>query len=124
MTIARRFFAVLALALVGILGLASPAMAAPPTSCTNSSVCGYGRHQFSTAEGYELSPVRSAGTCENLGLRNQWTSVYNNSGRTIRMYKNTGCGGGHWELPSGDSLRNMALYQPSWNDNIESIMFR
>lgn len=100
--------------------LASPASAAAPDGCANSSLCGYVDQQFNTDHGYEWIPAQ-AGVCETVGLRNRWTSVYNNGGRTVKLYKQVGCVGGVWTLPSGDSLRNMSLYQPSWNDNIESV---
>lgn len=124
MTLSRRIaaaVAILAVSLVSALAVASPASAAPPSSCTNSSLCSYVAQQFSTSQGYELNPVQSPGTCDNVGLPNSWTSVYNNSGRSVRMYKNPNCSGGVWTLASGDSLRNMSLYQPSWNDTIDSI---
>ena len=126
MTIYKRIAAVLAaivLGLGGVLVVSSPAAAAPPGGCTNSSVCGYAADQYARNEGYETIPNSGAGVCENVGLPNRWTSVYNNSGRTIKLYKNVNCGNGVWTLASGGSLRNMALYQPSWNDNIESFRF-
>jgi hypothetical protein len=100
--------------------LSGPASAAPPSSCTNSSLCSYAKERFDTSQGYELNPVQTSG-CENVSLPNRWSSVYNNSGRTVRMYKNPNCSGGVWTLPSGDSLKDMPLYQPSWNDTIDSI---
>jgi Peptidase inhibitor family I36 len=97
-----------------------PVVLAAPGSCTNSSLCGYNRHQYSTAEGYELNPVGSAGDCEPVAFNDQWTSVWNNSGRSVRLYKDAGCSGGVWTLSNGDGLRNMSLYQPSWNNEISS----
>jgi hypothetical protein len=115
--------AALILTLAGFLTFASPASAAPPAGCANQSICAYVADQYDRSEGYEWMPVRPAGTCEDVGLPNSWTSVYNNTGRSVRFYKNYGCGNGVWTLAAGSSLRNMALYQPSWNDNIQSVRF-
>lgn len=135
MTITRRIALAITMLLIALGGTftatAGPAAAAPtptpgastfavPGSCANTSLCGYNNDQFSTSGGYEWIPA-AAGQCETVGLRNQWTSVYNNGGRTVKLYKQVGCTGGVWTLTSGDSLRNMSLYQPSWNDNIESV---
>lgn len=127
MTFLRRAVSLLAaLALAASLTVAatgSPAMAAPPSSCANSSLCSYGQQLYGTAEGYEWNPSSPGQECESIGLPNQWTSVYNNGGRTVRMYKGAGCTGGYWSIGGGGYLRNMQLYQPAWNDNIESIRF-
>lgn len=109
------------LALGGTLAATStPAAAAPPANCANNSVCGYAAPNYATVDGYEFV-TGSAGSCQNVGLGNKWTSVFNNTGRQIRLYKNINCGNGVWSLPNGDGLSHMALYQPSWNDNIESV---
>jgi peptidase inhibitor family I36 len=123
MTIRRIAAAAVAftLTLFGALAVtASPAAAAVPQSCTNNSVCGFGANQFNLYEGYEWI-VGAVGSCQNVGLNDSWTSVYNNFGRTVRLYRDANCGNGVWSLASGGSLSNMALYQPSWNDKISSV---
>lgn len=107
----------------GLAVTASPAMADVPANCANSSLCSYGAALWRTSEGYEWNPSSPGQECEAIGLTNQWTSVYNNSGRTVRMYKGAGCTGGYWSLAGGGELRNMGFYQPAWNDEIESIRF-
>lgn len=101
----------------------SPTLAAAPASCANSSLCGYGAQLYNTNEGYEWNPSSPGGECEATGLTNQWTSVYNNSGRTVRMYKGPNCTEGYYVVAGGGYLRNMFLYQNAWNDNVESIRF-
>lgn len=109
-----------------MLGLTGgPALAAaPPASCTNSSLCGYVDSSFRTREGYSLMPARSAGTCENLAARNQWSSIYNNSGRTVRMHKNLNCGGDGLTFTNGQNSTDMWLTHPTFNDNIESVRWQ
>lgn len=121
----RRILATLSVFLVTLMGAlvvsAQPAAAAAPGNCANSSVCGYGDRSYTTGQGYEFATFPGAGVCDNIGLPNQWTSVYNNSGRTVRLYRNANCGNGVWTLTSGSGLNNMGLWQPSWNNTIESI---
>jgi len=123
MTISQRVTAAVAallLSLAGIFVISSPAAAAVPGSCANNSVCGFVDQQFQTTHGYEWV-AGTPGSCQNVGLNDSWTSVYNNAGRTVRLYRDANCGNGVWTLTSGDSLRNMGLYQPSWNDKISSV---
>lgn len=112
------------LAVAGTLMItASPAAAAAPSNCANSSVCGYDLSQFNGTSGNYEWVTGTAGSCQPVGLNDKWTSVYNNAGRTIRLYRDANCGDGVWTLTSGDSLRNMGLYQPSWNNKITSVRF-
>jgi hypothetical protein len=123
MTIRRTaaMVATFALTLGGTIAFtASPAAAAPPSSCANNSVCGYNNSGFQTAGGYEWV-TGAAGSCQPVGLNDRWTSVYNNFGRTIRLYRAANCSDGVWSLASGDSLTNMATWQPAWNDKITSV---
>ena len=113
--------AAIALALTGSLMIASPASAAPG-NCANSSVCGYGDTEYRTGQGYEFV-TGSAGECVNVGLRNTWSSVFNNAGRTVRLYRNVNCANGVWTLSGGDGLSAISLFQPSWNNTIESVRF-
>lgn len=97
---------------------------APPSSCANQSLCGYGRINYGTDLGYEYMPARSFGTCENVGLRNQWSSLYNNGGRTVRVYKGLGCTGSYLTFYNGQNVQNMYASYPTYNDQIESVMWR
>jgi hypothetical protein len=107
-------------------GPAATVQADPPDSCTAASVCGYVNTGYDTDQGYEFIPARHAGVCEIVSLRNAWSGVYNNSGRTIRMFRNTGCtgtsykqianGGGHWQF----SIK----YGPTWDNTVDAIQFR
>lgn len=105
------------------LTAASPAQAAPPASCTNSSFCGYGHQNYSTEEGYELTPFYRAGLCEPTALRNSYTSLYNNSGRTVRVYKSNNCSGEYLTYYNGTGVTNIFFPHPTWNDNIESLKY-
>jgi hypothetical protein len=120
----RRTVALIATFLLTVGGVlavtASPAAAAPPSTCANLSVCGYDEDQFDPSGGYEWV-TGAAGSCQNVGLNDQWTSVYNNAGRTVRLYRDANCGNGVWTLSSGSSLSNMGLWQPSWNNRISSV---
>lgn len=124
----RRFFSVFAvLVLSAGMFLAIPASmahAAPPDTCANTSVCGYVAGQYHPAEGYEWLPARTYGVCENVHYQNAWSSVFNNSGRTVRLYKGANCTGGVWVLGNGDGLCCMSLWQPSWDDNFASIRWQ
>lgn len=127
MTFIKRAVALLAALTLGtgltLAATGAPAMAAAPVSCANSSLCGYNNQQYDTSGGYEWNPSSPGGECESIGLTNQWTSVYNNGGRTVRMYKGPNCTEGYYVIAGGGYLRNMQLYQIAWNDNIESIRF-
>src|ERR1051326_6547335 len=96
----------------------------PPGTCVNSSVGGYGAASFSTSLGYEYIPSHTAGYCETMvALPNQWSSLYNNTGRTIRVYKDTFCGGDYLQLASGDSHKGLVVSHPTLQDHIESVKF-
>lgn len=93
----KRISALIVAALAGVgilLATATPALAdTPPSSCTASSVCGYVNVQYRTDQGYELNPQDAPGTCVVVFYRNAWSGVFNNTNRTIRLFKNTGCTG-------------------------------
>jgi hypothetical protein len=120
----RRLLATLSAFMIMVAGVlvfsAGPAAAAVPAGCTNNSVCGFVGDQYAQSEGYEW--VNGAvGSCQNVGLNDSWTSVYNNFGRTVRLYRDANCGNGVWSLASGAGLQNMGIWQPSWNDKISSV---
>jgi hypothetical protein len=104
---------------------AAPAIAAPPSSCANQSVCGYVNIDFRTDQGYEWIPVQNGGTCVIVSHRNAWSGVYNNSGRTIRMYRNTGCTGTDYKTITNGDWRNRFSLQlgPSWDNSVDAIKF-
>lgn len=127
MTLTRRIaamFAAFAVALTAGLATASPAQAAP-SNCANSSVCGYVAGGYYTDQGYEYIPTRSAGTCEWVAHANKWSSFWNNSGRTIRLFKNSNCSGTDYiQYTNGTGHGTLSIRHPSFNDNIESVQFR
>jgi hypothetical protein len=109
-----------------VLAPASPAQAAPPITCVNRAVCGYVDIGWSTRQGYEYIYERSAGTCVRVSLPNAWSGLWNNSGRTIRLFKNNYCGGSeHLTYYNGTGENQLSWSQhPTWDNNIESVQFR
>lgn len=96
MTLFKRL-AVSLLLVAGIIAVPATAQAAAPaaipSSCGSALICGYVNVQYRTDQGYELNPVDPAGTCVVVFYRNAWSGVWNASGHTIRLFKNTGCTG-------------------------------
>jgi hypothetical protein len=105
------------------LAPSTAAQAAPPSSCTNSSVCGYVNSGYRTDQGYELIPVQPAGTCEGMSFPNAWSGLFNNSGRSIRLYKNSGCSGEYITFANGDGHAQFSVAHPTYENNSESFKF-
>jgi hypothetical protein len=104
---------------------ASPAAAAvPPPSCPNSTFCGYGAIAYGGSLGYEYIPVRPAGTCEYAALNNQWSSMFNGSGRSVRAFDSSNCTGGYITVANGREVQTITISYPGWGDRISSIQFR
>lgn len=96
----------------------------PPSSCANASVCGYVNNNYQTNQGYEFIPTRTSGTCEVMAFRNAWSSAFNNSGRTIRIYKTTNCTGDYRALSNGDGrLQFSTQWGPTWDNTTDAIKF-
>lgn len=123
--------AALAIALGGSLAAASPASAgrspAPelvaqtgPTSCPQSSMCGYNDANFGTPHGYEINPVRSNGVCEGVAFNDQWSSIHNGSGKTVRFFENAGCAGRSFTLSNGSGAAYLTVSRPTFSDEISS----
>lgn len=123
MTLLRRAVALLAAVVLGSFVLAAPAVAAPPPSCTNFSVCTYVNIGYRTNQGYELIPVRTGGTCEQTFYQNSISGVYNNSGRSIRLYKNDNCSGESMVFYNGTGHHQFSVRYPTWENDIESLKF-
>lgn len=123
MTYFKRIAAVFAV--MAALLLAVPASAeATPSSCPNSTLCGYvDINYWCSTQGCELNPTRSGGTCENVTFRNAWSSLWNNSGRSIRVYKNLNCGGDSLFYYNGTGDDHMSIDHFSFENNIESYRF-
>jgi hypothetical protein len=106
--------------------MVTPAVAAAaPSSCTAVSVCGYVNVQYQTNQGYELDPVRAAGTCVVVSFRNAWSGVYNNSGRNIRLFKNTACSGTDYKTINNGSGKYQFSIQlgPTWDNSVDAYQF-
>jgi hypothetical protein len=116
-------FAAFALTLGGILVASTPAQAAPPSNCPNSSMCGYVNSGYTTGGGYEINPVRSNGVCENVAFNDAWSSIYNNSGKTVRFFAQANCAGStssSFTLANGSGHSEMSLSRPTFADEISS----
>lgn len=122
MTIFRRAAAMLAaltLTLTVLLAPGSPAAAAPPASCGNLLLCGYVNTNYQTNQGYELIP--SVVGCDSVAFPNNWSSLYNNTGRTVRFWKGPGCTGTYISFSNGQGeVRLATSSHPTWENQIES----
>lgn len=106
---------------------ATPAIKGPvPPSCTDLSVCGYVNTGYATNQGYELIPTGPSGHCEVVSLRNAWSGVFNNSGRTIRMFRNTSCSGSDYKQfdNGGGHAQFSVRFGPTWDNSVDAIQFR
>lgn len=115
--------AIAAATLTGTLS-ASPAQAATlavPSSCASRAVCGYNETNFNTGSGYAYVYANNA--CEDLTSPYNWSSLYNNSGRTIRVYKTGNCTGDYVQYANGGSSAWLPLSHPTFNNNIRSVRF-
>lgn len=132
MTFARRIAAVvvaLIVAAVAGVAVAAPAYAeAPPDSCAAESVCGYVNTGYRTNQGYEYVVYRpDRGVCVVVGLRNAWSGVFNNSGHTIRLFRNTGCTGTDYkQFTNGTGHHQLSVKFPfqGWDNTIDAVQFR
>lgn len=102
---------------------------AAPSSCTYQSLCGYVDNSYQTGEGYELIPEQAPpSACNVLAHRNKWTSVYNNTSRTVRLYLNTTCTGSsgvqYKTIGPGTGIQYLWItWSPSWNDTLDAAQF-
>lgn len=134
MTTSRRIGAILiafALTLTGMLSASSLAQASPiqapaafaPGNCPSQNFCGFNAPGYSLGEGGEYNPVQSAGTCENVvSSPNRWSSLWNGSGRSVRVYKGANCSGAYLQYANGTGeirLSTSASGSP-FENNIES----
>lgn len=98
------------------------AQAAAPARCASLSVCGFVDHNY--GGNYEWIPSQRAGTTSDLAFPNRWSSFFNNSGRTIRLYTRLDCTGDYRQYSNGSGVPNVTLYVgPTWNDNVECVRF-
>lgn len=131
----RRMAAALGVAAILTLGvtasaapaLAGPSSAAPsavallaPNNCPQLSMCGYNDGGWRTDHGYEINPVRANGTCEGVAFNDQWSSIWNGSGKTVRFFINAGCSGSSYTLANGSGSQYLTLSHPTFSDEISS----
>jgi hypothetical protein len=126
MTLLKRL-AVSLLLVAGILMVpataqAAVAPAAIPSSCGPELICGYVNTQYDTDQGYELDPVRPSGTCVVLFYRNALSSLWNASGHTIRLFKNTGCTGTDYKtINNGDGKHQFSIQLGiTWDNSVDA----
>jgi hypothetical protein len=127
MVVFRKLFLGVVVISLAVFGLQSPALAATaPDSCGSLMVCGYVNTSYDTDQGYELIPERRAGTCVVLAFRNAWSGVWNGSGRTIRMFRNTACSGTDYKQYTNGSgnWQFSVRWGPSWDNSVDAIQFR
>jgi hypothetical protein len=96
----------------------------PPSSCAAASVCGYVNTGYQTNQGYEYIPLAGA-TCQVVAYRNAWSGVFNNSGRTIRLFKNTGCTGTDYKTIANGTGKYQFSVQlgPTWDNSVDAVKF-
>jgi hypothetical protein len=100
----------------------SPAELAP--DCPSQTLCGWVDNGHSCAHGCEYIPVEPANSTEQVALPNQWSSVFNNSGRSVRLHSRADCTGtGYVTIANGSHWSSILLVWPSYNDNIECVRF-
>jgi hypothetical protein len=126
MTLLKRLSALFATVLIGLAIMVSPAEAAAPaampSSCGSSLICGYVNTQYHTDQGYELNPVDPAGTCVVVFYRNAWSGVWNASGHTIRLFKNTGCTGTDYKVINNGTGKYQFSVQLgiTWDNSVDA----
>lgn len=98
------------------------APAAMPSSCGPELICGYVNIGYQTNQGYELNPVEPAGTCVVIFYRNAWSGVWNASGHTIRLFKNTGCTGTDYKtIPNGSGKYQFSVQLGiTWDNSVDA----
>lgn len=137
MTIQRRI--VLALALIVSLlsgpAVAGPAtastgvpivnqLAAPPSSCGSNLLCSYVNTGYRTDQGYELDPSHTSGYCLTTAFADSISSVWNNTGRVVRAYKNGSCAGSDtFDIQRGTGYNQLSVQKPSFENRINSYKF-
>jgi hypothetical protein len=107
----------------GILAVPATAQAyGMPSSCGSALICGYVNVQYQTNQGYELNPVDPAGTCVVVFYRNAWSGVWNASGHTIRLFKNTGCTGTDYKsIPNGTGKYQFSVQLGiTWDNSVDA----
>lgn len=119
--------ATITLMLVGMLGVTGATASASPVSpgfapnnCPNSSMCGYNNQGWDTNNGYEINPVRANGVCANVAFNDQWSSIWNGSGKTVRFFINANCGGSSFTLSNGSGAAYLGISHPTFSDEISS----
>jgi hypothetical protein len=95
----------------------------PPPSCPNQNFCAYVNSGYRTDQGYETFPVRPAGTCNYTIHQNSISSLFNNSGRPVRVLKTTNCGGESVTVPNGEGWQQLTIDAPTFENRIKSIKF-
>lgn len=99
-------------------------LAAPPANCRyNYSACGYESAFYNCDDGCEVIPRQTPG-CEPVALAGQWSSYFNNSGRTTRVYKTTGCTGSYLTYYSGTGETYfLTSGHTDWENAVRSVRF-
>jgi len=102
----------------------SKALAAPANCRYNASVCGYESFNYLCDDGCEVIPFSTAGGCEAVALPNQWSSFWNNSGRTVRLYKTANCTSSYltYYSSTGEDYF-LTSGQTSWENAVRSVRF-
>jgi len=128
------FFAAIALAMSALFLISTPASAGvPPTpagqdqaartvkpsSCGSSLLCMYTGDGWSGNREDRLK--RANGTCDNVAYNDQYSSIWNGSGVSVRFYNDAGCTGQAFTLVNGDGSAHMTLTHPTQVDEISSI---
>lgn len=97
----RKALLALALSVVAVLGVGSPALASGP------GPSGYFTAWDGCSVGYCGAawpiPPQTAGVCHSVpsGSNDKFTAVDNHTTRNIVLYKDAGCGGTHWTIYAG-----------------------
>lgn len=80
------------LALAAMLAVAAPAQATPNNCSQAYAYCAYQDVNFGTSDEWERNYVFSPG-CYAAAYNDLYESFWNNSGRTVTLYKHAGCTG-------------------------------
>jgi hypothetical protein len=107
------------LTLGGALAVSAPAQAV--SYCPNGNFCGFNDINYSLAQGGEYNP--SSTGCEPvISTPNQWSSLWNSSGRAVRVYKGPGCTGDSWLIANGSGDAHLSINATHflYENNIES----
>jgi hypothetical protein len=112
----------------GTTGPSAPAVAADtrPSSCPITGyVCGYVNTSYNTNQGYELNPARSRGTCEVVFYRNAWSSAWNSTRYTIKLFRNTSCTGTDYKTIAANDGRHQFsfFFGIYWDNSVDAVMY-